>query len=137
MFGRNKSAVANPASTVNTSAATGTGSANAATSVIASGTVITGKITTTENLRLDGRIEGDLDCNKRVVMGQSGSMEGKLNTNDTSIKGSFTGDLSVKEVVQLHKTAVVSATLVADRLVVEEGAVFDGDIKIGQRNKQK
>lgn len=101
------------------------------TCVIVEGTVIEGKMTTSENLRLDGKVIGEVNCIKRMVMGETGNIQGNTNASDLVAKGKITGDVFVKNIIHLLGNAFVKGTIHAKKLLVEEGAHYDGECKIG------
>lgn len=98
---------------------------------IVSGTVIEGKMTTSENIRLDGKIVGEVSCNKKMVMGETGSINGNLKAHNLFTKGKIVGDVNVGEVIHLMGDAFVKGNIHAKKLLVEEGAKYDGECKIG------
>lgn len=98
---------------------------------IVEGTVIEGKITSAENIRLDGKIIGEVSCVKKMVMGETGSIQGNLKANDLFTKGKINGDVFVKEIIHLLGDAYVKGNLHAKKLLVEEGSKYDGECKIG------
>ncbi len=100
------------------------------TSVICSDTVIEGKITSDANIRLDGKLVGEIDCQSRIVIGQQGRIEGKMKTANTAIEGGFDGDIEVVESISLSSTARVKGTVVARNLSVEPGAKLDGSYSV-------
>ncbi len=100
------------------------------TCIIATGTVLEGTFNTKESIRVDGTISGTISCEKRLVVGERGRAEGTINAKDATIKGRVEGDLHVTETLQLMSTAIVSGNIHAKKLIVEEGAVFDGNSKI-------
>lgn len=104
---------------------------SATTCVVSKGTHIDGYFNCTENIRLDGSVKGELYCEKRLVMGSTGMVEGRINTQDADISGTIEGDLVVANTLTLRATAQVRGTLSAKYLNVEEGAVYNGDCKIG------
>ena len=63
------------------------------TCVIAKGTSITGKFAASEDVRLDGVIEGDVKCDKRLVMGETGRVKGTIHAADAVIMGTIEGEL--------------------------------------------
>ena len=63
--------------------------------VIAKGTIIEGKITTSENMRIDGTVRGEVHCEKRLVMDASGLIEGNVHAGESTIKGKVVGTVSV------------------------------------------
>jgi cytoskeletal protein CcmA (bactofilin family) len=99
--------------------------------VIAKGTSIEGDFNTTENVRIDGTIKGNLQCDKKLVLGQSALIEGKLQANEAVIMGNIQGDVVVKGLLRLEGTAVIKGDITAQKIIVEEGARYDGISKIG------
>ena len=136
MFGTNTKAKPNAKSQ-----ASGQGSMpepNAKTNVIAQGTTIEGTFTTTEDLRVDGRIKGDIECKKRFVMGETGIIDGTVNCSESTIKGTIEGTISVNGLLHLLSTAVIRGKIMAKKMIVDEGAAYNGECIIGdQKTKAK
>lgn len=103
----------------------------AATTVIAKGTTIEGKFMCVENVRLDGAIHGEVQVEKRFVMGDTSYVQGNIKARDAAIKGKIKGDVFVKEALHLMDTAVIEGNITARTMVVEEGARYNGTCKIG------
>ncbi len=102
-----------------------------ATTVIAKGTTIEGKFMCTENVRLDGAIHGEVQVEKRFVMGDTSYVQGNISAHNAAIKGKIKGDVFVKEALHLMDTAVIEGNITARTMVVEEGARYNGSCKIG------
>jgi cytoskeletal protein CcmA (bactofilin family) len=126
MFGRNNSNDKKPGSPV-TSLPAGTD----ATTVIAKGTLIEGKFSCTENVRLDGSIHGEVRVEKKMVMGDTGYVQGNIWAKEASIKGKIKGDIHVKEALHLLDTAMIEGNITARTMTVDEGARYNGACKIG------
>ena len=58
------------------------------------------------------------------------TVEGKLSTGDLIIEGSFDGEIISKGKVLFKESARIDATLNAKKLMVEEGAIFNGRITL-------
>ncbi|MEL6863351.1 MAG: polymer-forming cytoskeletal protein [Bacteroidota bacterium] len=101
---------------------------------IAAGTVIEGKFYTKEDIRLDGRIIGDVISEKRLVMGDSGKIDGTANCTGSSISGKIEGELSVDGTLHLSASAYVSGKIKAKKFVVDEGASYNGECLIGEQH---
>jgi len=99
--------------------------------VIAKGTKIDGNIKASESVRLDGILIGDVICDKKVVIGAKGRVEGKIKASGAYIMGQVIGELEISGTLQLESTAKISGNLSAKSLIVDEGASIDGDFKIG------
>ena len=103
-----------------------------ATTVIAKGTLIEGKFSCTENVRLDGTIHGEVQVDKRFVMGDSSVVQGNIRARDAAIKGRIKGDIEVKEALHLLDTAIIEGNITAKTMIVEEGARYNGACRIGE-----
>jgi len=107
------------------------------TCVIAPGTRIEGKFSTTEDVRLDGTIIGDVECGKRIVMGKTGSVEGNVKTVDSSVSGKLKGEIRVSGTLHLHESANIDGIIVARKMIVDSGASYSGDCKVGDQHFKK
>lgn len=99
--------------------------------VVAKGTKIEGQFKSVENIRLDGTVVGDVSCNQKLVLGESGRVEGKIDTNDAVIMGHVVGELIVEGILHLNSTANIEGDITAKKMIVEEGARYNGACKIG------
>lgn len=105
---------------------------DAQTTVIAKGTVIEGKFICSENVRLDGSVNGEVKVDKRLVMGDGSTVNGNIFARDAAIKGRIKGDVNVKEALHLMDTAVIEGNISARTMIVDEGAKYNGSCKIGE-----
>ncbi len=101
------------------------------TCVVATGTTIEGKFSSSENVRLDGQIKGEVKCTQRLVMGETGRIEGNIQTKDAIIMGTVEGELVVDGTLHLKSTAVIRGTITSKNMMVDEGAKYIGECKIG------
>lgn len=100
--------------------------------VIAQGTKIEGNFQSGENVRLDGAVLGEFSCDKKLVVGKEGRIEGSIRARDAMIMGYVNGDVEVSGLLQLDKTALVTGKITAGNLSIEEGARFDGFCKMAK-----
>jgi cytoskeletal protein CcmA (bactofilin family) len=105
------------------------------TCVVAKGTVIEGKFSSKEDVRLDGIILGEVLCQNRIVLGESGRVEGTLQTKDAVVMGTVEGEIEAIGTIHLKGTAYIKGTIKAANLIVDEGARYIGECKIGGENK--
>lgn len=94
--------------------------------IITKGTVIKGDITATGDFRLDGTLEGNIQLNGKLVVGDTGVVNGNILCMNANIIGTVNGNLSVKELLSLHATARVKGDILINKLSIEPGAVFTG-----------
>ena len=131
MFGNNNNKDKKPASPSTTLPIGTNDKEGNMTTVIAKGTVIEGKFMCNENVRLDGAIHGEVQVDKRFVMGDTSYVQGNIHARDAAIKGKIKGDVHVKEALHLMDTAVIEGNITAKTMIVEEGARYNGSCKIG------
>ncbi|MFK7772437.1 MAG: polymer-forming cytoskeletal protein [Saprospiraceae bacterium] len=132
MFGNKSKQKTKPNKSETNSASNG--SSQGLTCIIAPGTRIEGKFTTTEDIRLDGTIVGEVKCNKRVVMGQTGKVEGNVETVDSAVRGNVKGEIKVSGTLHLHETAKIDGTIIARKMIVDSGASYSGDCRVGDQH---
>lgn len=101
--------------------------------VVANDTFIEGTIRCTEDFRLDGKVKGDIICNKRFVMGEKGKVEGSVSCNESSISGNIDGKISVKGLLHLLGSAFIKGKIKASKMIVDEGAQYSGECLIGDK----
>jgi cytoskeletal protein CcmA (bactofilin family) len=96
--------------------------------LIGSKITIRGQISGSQDLVVEGRIEGKVALENRLTVEESGSVEADLEVADASVKGEVRGDLVASRSAVLHPTARVVGNIRAPRLVIEEGARFSGSV---------
>ena len=114
--------------------------------IIGKNTSITGDVNSEGDFRIDGIVEGTIKTSGRVVIGQSGTVNGKVFCNNADVEGKFSGELSVNSLLTLKSTAKISGEVVIGKLSVEPGAEFNAtctmkgsvkELKNGQSEQEK
>lgn len=98
---------------------------------IEQGTKIKGDIITHGNIRLDGEIDGNILSESKVVLGASCKMVGNLKAQNAEISGEVKGEIEIADLLVLKPTAIISGQIKSTKMVVEEGAVFNGTCNMG------
>jgi cytoskeletal protein CcmA (bactofilin family) len=91
------------------------------------GTEFIGELRFRDTFRVDGRVKGKIVSDNTLVVGETARIEADIDCGVVSIKGSVTGSVHGRQRVELLAGAKVQGTLVSPRLVIEEGAFFQGD----------
>lgn len=99
--------------------------------LVGEGTVFEGTVRAESDIRASGRIVGTIDVEGKVMIAESGSVEGEILATDADIAGQVQGEIHIEERLVLKSTAKVDGKIETDRLVVEEGAEFTGECKMG------
>jgi len=93
-------------------------------SVIGSDVTITGNVSASADLHIDGRVEGDITC-ASLVQGEKSTISGAVVAESARLAGSVTGSITARELVIL-KTARIEGDVHYDALTIEQGAEVDG-----------
>ncbi|HIB47491.1 MAG TPA: polymer-forming cytoskeletal protein [Flavobacteriaceae bacterium] len=89
------------------------------------GTELKGDIVSSGFFRIDGKVEGSISKPSKVVIGKTGTVNGKLICENADIEGTFNGDLDVTGTLTLKATAHIEGEVVVGKLAVEPGATFN------------
>ena len=103
---------------------------SSAINIITTGTTIKGDIVATGDFRLDGTLEGNIQLNGKLVVGDSGLVHGNVLCQNANIIGTVNGNISVKELLSLHTSARVKGDILINKLSIEPGAVFTGKCRM-------
>ena len=99
-------------------------SGNATFSVIGSDVTITGDISASADLHVDGTIQGDISCSS-LVQGESSVVSGAIKAETARLAGTVKGSISARELVVL-RTARIEGDVHYDALTIEQGAQVEG-----------
>ena len=110
---------------------------NNSINIITAGTLIKGDISASGDFRLDGTLEGNIQLNGKLVVGDSGVVNGNVLCVNANIIGTVNGNLSVKELLSLNATARVKGDILINKLSIEPGAVFTGKCRMLDEVRQQ
>jgi cytoskeletal protein CcmA (bactofilin family) len=94
--------------------------------VLAVGTLLTGTIVTESDFRLDGRVEGEINCKGKIVIGPKGYVKGNVMTDNAEIFGGVDGIIRVRERLVLKSSAIIKGDIFIQTLEIEPGAKLNG-----------
>lgn len=101
------------------------------TNTIGKGTVLEGNIETYGNIRIEGKVIGNIKSKSKIALGNSSQVEGNIIAQNADLEGEVKGKIEISEMLILKATAVVHGDIITGKLVVEPGAVFNGTCKMG------
>jgi cytoskeletal protein CcmA (bactofilin family) len=106
---------------------------NKAVACISQGIKIKGEITGSEDLFIDGPVEGKLNLgNSSVTVGPNGTVKADITAREVVVRGRVEGKIAGKERVQLWNTGQVIGEVSTQRLAIEDGAVLRGKVETGR-----
>jgi len=101
-----------------------------ALNTFAQDTKLKGIVESKGDIRIDGQLEGTLDCKGRVVIGPEAKVKGSIHCNNAEILGSVEGDVIAVDLLSLKSSAFILGNLTMGKLSVEPGARFNGQCKM-------
>ncbi len=95
------------------------------------GTEFHGELRFRDTFRVDGRLTGKVVSEHTLIVGESGKVDAEIDCGVVSIRGTVTGKVQGRQRIELLAGSKVQATLVSPKLVIEEGAFFQGQCDMG------
>lgn len=99
--------------------------------VLNSDVKVTGDLSFSDDLLIDGFVEGSISSSGVLTVGESGEIKGTINTGSVIVHGKVFGNITATERIELKSTAHVIGDIRADKLAIELGAVFSGSTQVG------
>jgi cytoskeletal protein CcmA (bactofilin family) len=91
------------------------------------GTSLTGDTTFQMMLRVDGHLTGTVTSDGgTLIVGNNGQLDAHVSVAVANVNGSISGDITATEKIHLGRTARVVGNIATPKLVIEEGATFEG-----------
>ena len=99
---------------------------------IAHGVTVEGKITGSASVGIDGDFDGQLDISSTLMVGESGTFQGEIKAKDVVISGTVKGNISADNLLEVHPTGNIHGDIYANRLVIADGVIFEGNITMSR-----
>ena len=104
--------------------------------IIGKGTKIEGQMEVAQSIRIDGTFKGSINAADTLIVGATGEL------NDVSVKaknaiigGRIKGNIIASNKVTLESSSNLEGDLTAKLLVIEEGALFSGNCRSGDKSE--
>jgi cytoskeletal protein CcmA (bactofilin family) len=99
--------------------------------------VIKGELSGSEDLYLDGQVEGSIELRDHsLTVGPNGNVKANVSAKGVVIQGKLDGSVTASDRVELRKSAVVTGDVTTQRISIEEGAFLNGKVDI-QKDSDK
>jgi len=102
-------------------------------SIIGPGMKVVGDCRTDGTIRVEGTVEGAVHAGKAVVIGKHGIVRGDVVTQDAVISGRVEGKVVAESRLELQATCHIEGEVETRRMQLEEGAVLNGSVQMGER----
>ena len=104
-----------------------------AVACLSQGIRIKGEITGSEDLFIDGNVEGKVTFSNAVLtVGPNASVKADINAREIVVRGRVEGKLDGSDRVQIWHTAKVNGDIRSARIAIEDGAEFRGKVEAGK-----
>ncbi len=100
---------------------------------LTSGSKIIGTIVAESDIRVDGSVEGDMQCSGKVVIGEQGKVKGTVICQFADVYGKVEGKMEIQQTLTLRSSANIKGEVKTETLIVEPNAIFNGTCSMGKK----
>jgi cytoskeletal protein CcmA (bactofilin family) len=86
-----------------------------------------------DTMRIDGKFNGKIMSKNELIVGESAHIEGDVHVGRIAISGTVVGKIVATQRVEIHRNGKVYSDIDTPSLVIEEGAIFQGNCLMGDR----
>lgn len=103
--------------------------------VIGKDTCFKGSIKAKGLIRIDGEMEGEIETQGDVVIGEGGKVNLELKARHVAIAGRFEGNLEAEGKLEIKNSGIIIGSVKTNGLLVDDGAVFSGSMDMRQKDQ--
>lgn len=107
------------------------------TAAIGRGSRVVGKLFFDGSARIEGQVEGEIDAQDTLVVGERAVVNARIHSGTVVIRGQTTGDINADKRVEIHPPGKLYGNIVTPSLVIHEGVVFEGHCSMGVAAKKE
>ena len=97
------------------------------------GSSFKGELEFEDTMRIDGKFNGRIRSKNELIVGESAHIEGEIHVGRIAISGTVLGKITADQRVEIHRNGKVYSDIDTPALVIEEGAIFQGNCVMGDR----
>ncbi|HUO58129.1 MAG TPA: polymer-forming cytoskeletal protein [bacterium] len=94
-----------------------------------------GSYNSKNSLRIDGEVYGNVTCEDGIIVGLKGMVRGNLIGKSILVGGKVKGNITAYQKLEVQNTAEIEGDISTPLLVVEEGAIFEGNCQMEEVSK--
>ena len=99
------------------------------------GATFRGELEFEDTMRIDGKFNGKIHSKNELIVGESAHIEGDIHVGRIAISGTVIGKIVADQRVEIHRNGKVYSDIDTPALIIEEGAVFQGNCVMGEKTK--
>jgi len=101
--------------------------------ILGQGASLEGNIVSAGSLRIDGQIKGQINADGDVTLSPQSQVEADIKAENATVAGRFKGNIVVKGAAELTRGGRVDGNITCKTLIVQEGAIFQGQSIMDQQ----
>jgi len=105
--------------------------------ILGPGAIVKGEIQVNGDFRIDGTLNGSIQCKGKIVVGPTGKIDGEITCQNADFSGEVTATVKVSELLTLKETARFSGDITTGKLAIEPGAKFSGNCRMEQSGSKE
>ena len=90
-------------------------------------TVFSGTLSFNGVVRIDGKMDGEVHTDDTLIVGETGTLEADITAGTVICRGKIKGTIKASKRIEIHTNSEVIGSIAAPSLLVEDGAIFDGN----------
>jgi len=106
------------------------GTVTGMTTIIDANTVVDGTLSTSHDIRVEGRVTGTLLCNGVVHIAEGAEVDATVEAAGIVVSGTLSGEIACHGRLEIRSTGTVRGRVETGRLIVVEGAVYEGQLRM-------
>jgi len=95
--------------------------------------LVKGEVLSDDEVVIEGKIEGKITVKNRVVVGKNGQVKADIEAREIVVRGRVNGNLQGHYRVEIVPEGVLNGNISAPKVVIADGAIFDGNIDMKVR----
>jgi cytoskeletal protein CcmA (bactofilin family) len=101
--------------------------------VIGEGATIDGTVRSERSIRVRGAVQGEIECRQHVTIDESARVQARITAEQVTVLGEVNGSIVSTGRVEIASTARITGEVTAGTLVIQEGAFFEGSLKMANQ----
>jgi cytoskeletal protein CcmA (bactofilin family) len=101
--------------------------------IVGQGAKLDGNVVSAGSLRIDGQVKGQINAEGDVMLSPQSQVEADIHAQNVVVAGRFKGKIDVKGKAEIARGGRVDGDVTSKTLVVEEGAIFQGQSIMDQQ----
>ena len=105
---------------------------NGSNNIIGEESSLEGNLKTSGNVRLEGKVNGDITSSSKIACGETSVVDGNVTAENAELAGKVTGKVTISDLLILKSTAKIQGDISTINLIIESGATFNGACTMGK-----